>query len=42
MPAVTDSSSKLTYFANCLTIGLLEITYPAGHPMRRQEYTKQS
>ena len=40
MPAVTDSSSKLTYFANCVTIGLLEITYPAGHPMGRREYAE--
>jgi hypothetical protein len=31
MPAVTDSSTKLTYFANCFTIGLLRITYLSGH-----------
>lgn len=36
MPALTDSSSELTYFANWFTIGLLAITYPAGHQKRSQ------
>ena len=35
MPAVTDSSNQLTYFANCYTIGLLEITYPSGRENAR-------
>lgn len=36
MPALTNSSSELTYFANWFTIGLLAITYPAGHQKRSQ------
>ena len=35
MPAVTDSSNQLTYFANCFTIGLLVITYPSRHNWAR-------
>lgn len=34
MPAVTDSSGELTHFANCHTIGLLEITYPSDDDER--------
>jgi hypothetical protein len=38
MPAVTDSSTKLTYFVNCFTIGLLGITYPSGHVEGATDY----
>ena len=36
MPAVTDSSTELTYFANCYTMGLLAITYPLRPDIRDQ------
>ena len=36
MPAVTDSSTELTYFANCYTMGLLAITYPLRPEIRDQ------
>jgi hypothetical protein len=35
MPDVTESCEQLTFLPNCFTMGLLEITYPAGHPSRR-------
>jgi len=42
MPALTDSWGQLTYFANWFTIGLLAITYPAGHHWGRSRALSES